>query len=133
MLRRTIALALAGLAIAAPPAVADHGAQWHSQMNDGVETAARTAGGCKIAAGWHRSLVVNCDGKHTATLVYAFPISHSGSGSGTIQGKPTFKVSWWGRADVHGSFRVAGDTLRVTVTVKGGSAQINSVSVGYYA
>jgi hypothetical protein len=133
MVRRTIALALAGLAIAAPPALAQHGAQWHSQMKNATDTASRTAGGCSIKAGWHGSLVVRCDSRHTATLVYSFPVSHSGSGSGKVQGTPTSGVSWWGGADVHRSVRVAADTLRVTVTVSSGTAQLNSVSVGYYA
>ncbi len=133
MLRRTIALALAGLAIAAPPALANHHAQWHSQMKDAPETASRSAGGCTVKPGWHDSLFVTCDRRHTATFVYVFPISHSGPGPGRIQGTPTSGVSWWGRAAVHRSVKVARSTLRVTVTVTDGTAQLNSVSVGYYA
>jgi hypothetical protein len=133
MVRRTIALALAGLAIAAPPALANYTALWHSQMKNATDTASRTAGGCSIKRGWHGSLVVACAGKHTASLVYVFPVSHSGPGPGKVQGKPTSGVSWWGRADVHRSVKVAVDTLRVTVTVSNGTAQLNSVSVGYYA
>jgi hypothetical protein len=133
MVRRTIALALAGLALAAPPALADHGAQWHSQMKSAADTASRTAGGCSIKAGWHQSLVVACTRKQTASLVYAFPVSHSGQGPGKVQGTPTCGVSWWGRANVHRSVKVVSGTLRVTVTVSDGTAQLNSVSVGYYA
>jgi hypothetical protein len=133
MVRRTIALALAGLAIAAPPALATYTPQWHSQMQDATHTASRTAGGCSIRPGWHQSLIVACAGKHAASLVYAFPVSSSGRGPAKVQGKPTSGVSWWGRADVHRSVNVAGDTLRVTVTVSNGTAQLNSVSVGYYA
>ena len=134
MLRRTIALALAGLAIAAPPALAKHHApQWHSQMTGAAETASRSAGGCTIKPGWNNSLLVTCSSRNTATFVYVFPISHSGRGPGRVQGTPTSGVSWWGRADVHRGVKVAGDTLRVTVTVTDGTAQLNSVSVGYYA
>jgi hypothetical protein len=127
MLRRTITLALAGLAIAAPPALAGHQPQWHSQMKDAVETTSRSAGGCTVKAGWHHTLLVTCS-RHTATIVYVFPVS-----GGAVQGKPTSNTSWWGRADVHRSVKVVRDTLRVTVTVANGTAQLNSVSVGYYA
>lgn len=127
MLRRTIALALAGLAMAAPPALAD--SHWNSQMKDATATASRSAGGCAIKAGLQQgSLLVTCDGRHTATLVYVFPIPHGGS----VQGTPTSSVSWWGRATVHRSVRVATGALRVTVTVTAGSARLDTVSVGYY-
>ena len=47
MLRRiTIALALAGVAIAAPSAFAK--SQWNSQMKSATATASRSAGGCTI-------------------------------------------------------------------------------------
>ena len=135
MFRRTIALALAGLALAAPPALADHHhhAQWHSQMTAGADTASRSAGGCSIKPGWHETLLVTCAGRHTATLVYAFPVGRSGHVYGAVQGTPTSAVSWWGRAHVRHGVKVAGNTLRVTVTVTDGTAQLNSVSVGYYA
>jgi hypothetical protein len=136
MFRRTIALALAGLALAAPPALAH--SNWNSQMKHATETASRAAGGCSIKPGWqHGSLLVTCDSRHTATLVYSFPIGHSshdhgGHGHGGIQGTPTSGVSWWGHATVHHSVKVAGGTLRVTVTVTRGTAVLSSVSVGYY-
>jgi hypothetical protein len=130
MVRRTITLALVGLAVAAPPALADHHhAQWHSQMKEAVDTASRTPGGCTLQAGWHQSLLVNCHGAHTATVVYVFPVGSSGG----VKGTPTSEASWWGRANVHRTVRISGNTLRVTVTVGNGSAQLNSVSVGYYA
>jgi hypothetical protein len=128
MLRRTIALALAGLAIAAPPALAH--SHWNSQMKDASATASRSSGGCTIRPGWrHGSLLVTCHSRHTATFVYAFPVSRSGH----VKGTPTSGVSWWGHAEVHRSVKVAGDVLRVTVRVTGGTAQLYSVSVGYYA
>jgi hypothetical protein len=131
MLRRTIPLALAGLALAAPSALAH--SNWNSQMKDATQTASRTAGGCSIKPGWHHgSLFVTCDRRHTATLAYSFPIGHRGSGHCHVQGKPTSGVSWWGHATVHHSVKVAGDTLRVTVTVSAGTADLSSVSVGYY-
>jgi hypothetical protein len=131
MVRRTIALALAGLALAAPPALAKHHAQWHSQMKDASETASRSAGGCTIRSGWHHSLLATCDSRHTATFVYVFPIGHSGS----IHGTPTSGVAWWGHrgTDVQHSVRISGDTLRETVTVSDGFAQLLTVNVGYYA
>jgi hypothetical protein len=127
MLRRTIALALAGLAMAAPPALAD--SHWNAQMKDATATASRSAGGCAINAGLRQgSLLVTCDGRHTATLVYVFPIAPGGS----VQGTPTSSVSRWGRATVHRSVRVGAGSLKVTVTVTAGSARLDSVSVGYY-
>ena len=96
MFRRTIALALAGLAIAAPPALAH--SHWNSQMKDAAQTASRSAGGCTIKAGsWHGSLVVSCDSSHQATLTYGFPIGRSGQGGGGIQGTPWCGLSRWGR------------------------------------
>lgn len=137
MLRRTITLALAGLALAAPPALADHHhhTQWHSQMKVATDTASRAAGGCTVKPGWNHSLLVTCSSRDTATFVYVFPVSHSGSGPGRVQGTPTSGVSWWGRhgTDVHDSVKVAGTTLRETVTVTDGFAQLFTVNVGYYA
>jgi hypothetical protein len=127
MIRRTIALALAGLAIAAPPALAH--SQWNSQMKNGSDTASRSTGGCTVKAGWHHSLVVTCNSRHTATFVYAFPIGHGGQ----VHGTPTSGVSSWGRADVHRTVKVSGGMLRVTVTVTDGMAILYTVSVGYYA
>ena len=133
MFRRTIALALAGMAIAAPPALADHHTQWHSQMKHAADTASRAAGGCSIKPAWQRgSLLVACGRRQTATLVYAFSVGNAGPGHCRIQGKPTSGVSGWGHATVHHSVRVAGNTLRVTVSVAAGTTDLSSVSVGYY-
>ena len=127
MLRRSIALALAGLAMAAPPALAH--SHWNSQMKDATQTASRSPGGCTIRTGsMHGSLVVTCDHGHHATLTYVFPIGHGG-----IQGTPWCGVSRWGFATVHHSVKASGDTLRVTVSVAGGTAVLSTVSLGYYS
>ena len=130
MVRRTIALALAGLAVAAPPALADHHhqPQWHSQMKDAVDTTSRSDGGCTVKAGWHHTLLVTCNSRQTATFVYVFPLGHD-----QVHGTPTSGVCSWGRADIHRGVKVAGTTLRMTVTVTDGMAQLSSVNVGYYA
>jgi hypothetical protein len=135
MLRRIIPLALAGLAIAAPQALAQNHAQWHSQMKPATDTSSRSPGGCTIQSGWNHSLLVTCDGGHTATFVYVFTVSHRGHGSGKVQGTPTSGVAWWGHhgTDVHSSVKASGGTLRQTVTVTHGSADLFSVNVGYYA
>jgi hypothetical protein len=134
MLRRTIALALAGLALAAPPALAH--SHWNSQMKDATATASRSAGGCSIKTiktWWpSHSLSISCSRSQTATFVYVFPIGHSGHGHGGVHGKPTSGVSRWGSATVRHSVKIAGDTLRVTVTVTAGTAVLSTVSVGYY-
>jgi hypothetical protein len=134
MFRRTIAVALAGLAIAAPPALADHHhTQWHSQMKHAAGTASRAAGGCSIKPAWqHGSLLVACRSRQTATLVYVFPIGDGGPGHCRIQGKPTSGVSTWGHATVHHSVKVARNALRVTLSVTAGTTDLSSVSVGYY-
>jgi hypothetical protein len=128
MIRRTIALALAGLAVAAPPALADHHAHWHSQMKASTQTASRSNGGCAVKPGWHYSLLVTCSSRQTATFVYVFPLGHD-----HVHGTPTSGVSSWGRAAIHRGVKVAGTTLRMTVTVTDGMAQLSSVNVGYYA
>ena len=126
MLRRTIPLALAGLVLAASPALAD--SNWNSQMKNATATASRSAGGCTIKPGWDQGdLLVTCDRKHTATLTYLFPIGHS-----KVKGTPTAGVSFSGGATVHRSVKVSKDSLRVTVTVTAGAADLSSVSVGYY-
>jgi hypothetical protein len=127
MIRRTIAMALAGLALAAPPALAH--SHWNSQMKDAAQTASRSAGGCTIKPGRHNSLQVTCDGRHTATLVYVFSVGHGGH----VQGTPTSGVSSWGHARVHRSVKVSAGTVKVTVTATAGMVQLYSVSVGYYA
>jgi len=133
MLRKTIGLALAGLAIAAPPALAK--SHWNAQWKYATATASRSAGSCSINPGSHQgSLVVACNRGEQATLTYAFPIrSSSGPGSGSITGRPWCEASWWGYAHVGHSCRTSGTTLRVTVTVADDTAWLNSVNVGYYS
>lgn len=128
MLRRMITLALAGLAIAAPPALASSHWHWTSRMQDATAAASRSPGGCTINPGWRQgSLVVSCSRGQKATLSYAFPL-----GKGGIQGTPWCGVALWGAADVKHTWRVSGGTLRVTVTVTNGMVQLYTVGVGYY-
>jgi hypothetical protein len=118
-------LALAGLAVTAPPALA--WGHWHSQMKSGSATASRAGGGCTIAAGSHRgSLAVDCRGNHTAQLTYTFSTSHP------VQGRPIGGVDAYGFAHVSRSAKVTGKAIRVTVRISGGWAQVDLVSVGYY-
>lgn len=129
MVRRTIALALAGLALAATPALA--GTHWNSQMKDATQTASRSAGGCGIHPGSRRgSLLVTCGGGHTATLVYTFPLGHHHHNR--VHGTPTCGVSRDGNAQVRGHVKVSGSSLKVTVTVTHGKARLDTISVGYY-
>jgi hypothetical protein len=128
MLRRMITLALAGLAIAAPPALANSHWHWTSRMQDATAAASRSPGGCSIKPGSQQgSLLVACDHGKQATLTYAFPL-----GKGGIQGKPWCGVARWGFADVSHSWRVSGGTLRVNVKVTNGMVQLYTVGVGYY-
>jgi len=128
MLRRTtIALALAGLAIAAPSAFAK--SQWNSQMMTASATASRSAGGCTIAPRSHGGLGVSCDRGDHATLTYAFALQKGV----TVKGTPWCDVRWWGFADVHRSCSVVGRTIRMTVTATNGYAALSTVNVGYYA
>ncbi|HEY2868606.1 MAG TPA: hypothetical protein VGJ11_03810 [Gaiellales bacterium] len=126
MLRRTIALALAGLAIAAPSALAK--SHWNSQMKSGTATASRSAGGCTLTNRSHGTLAVSCNRSDHATLTYSFPLSKGSS----INGTPWCRVNWAGLAEVHRSCKIVSGTLRVTVTVTDGSATISTVNVGYY-
>jgi hypothetical protein len=126
MLRRTtIALALAGLAIAAPSAFAK--SHWNSQMKSATATASRSAGGCTITTP-HGTLALSCRGADEATLTYAFVLKKGV----TIKGTPWCDVKWSGHADVHRSCGVANHTLRVTVRVSDGYAELSTVNVGYY-
>jgi len=130
MLRRTILLALAGLAIAAPSASAKSHTHWYSQMQNATQTASRSMGGCTIANGSYQgSLAVSCGHGDEATLTYSFPL-----GGKHIKGQPWCGVTrWWGFADVHRSWRISGGALRVTVTVADGDVMLSTVNVGYYA
>ena len=126
MLRRiTIALALAGVAIAAPSAFAK--SQWNSQMKSATATASRSAGGCTITTP-DGKLAVSCSRDDRAVLTYAFPLKEGV----TIKGTPWCDVKWMGYADVHNRCSVVSQTLRVTVTVADGYASFSTVNVGYY-
>ena len=126
MLRRMIALALAGLAVAAPPALASP--HWNTQIKNASDTASRVAGGCSFDKGSRSgSLLVTCPDNHQATLVYVFTTSH------TAQGTPMVGVTGFGWARVSRSSKVGSKSIRVTVTVYGSaSIQLNTVSVCYY-
>ena len=127
MLRRTtIALALAGLAIAAPSAFAK--SHWNSQMTNASATASRSAGGCTITPRSHGALGLSCNGRDQATLTYAFALKKGV----TVKGTPWCDVKWMGLADVHRSCSVVSGALRVTVKVSDGYAALSTVNVGYY-
>jgi hypothetical protein len=121
-----IALALAGLAVAAPPALASP--HWNTQIKNASDTASRVAGGCSFDKGWRTgSLLVTCPDSHRATLVYVFTTSH------TAQGTPMVGTTGFGWARVSHSTKVSSRSIRVTLTVYGnGSVQLNTVGVSYY-
>lgn len=126
MLRRTtIALALAGLAVAAPSAFAK--SHWNSQMKSATATASRSAGRCTITTP-HGKLALSCNGADQATLAYAFALKKGV----TIKGTPWCDLKWSGYADVHRSCSVVSHTLRVTVRASDGFAELSTVNVGYY-
>jgi hypothetical protein len=126
MLRRMIALALAGLAVAAPPALASP--HWNTQIMNASDTASRAAGGCSFDPGSRAGTVlVTCRDHHTATLVYVFPTSHPAQGTAMVG------VTGFGWARVTHSTKVGSKSIRVTLTVSGNaSVQLNTVSVCYY-
>jgi hypothetical protein len=126
MLRRIILLALACMALAAPPALAD--SHWNSQMKHASATASRSAGGCTITAVGSQPgpLAVTCGHREHATLVYSFPIRNGAQ----ITGKPWCGVTSSG--PVSHTWKISGGALLVTVTVKEGRAQLSTISVGYY-
>ena len=126
MLRRMIALALAGLAVAAPPALASP--HWNTQIKNASDTASRVAGGCSFDTGSHTgSLLVACPDNHRATLVYVFTTSH------TPQGTPMVRMAGMGWGRVYDSAKVSGKSIRVTVTVVGyARVQLNTITVSYY-
>jgi hypothetical protein len=127
MFRRTFVLAAVGLAVTASPALADY--HWHSQMKHGSATASRSAGGCSMRAGSDAgSLRITCPSHHSATLSYVFPGSHR------VHGHPRAGVDGWGSAKLKSAVKVAGSSVTITLTVSGGGTrQVDSVSVGYYA
>jgi hypothetical protein len=126
MFRRSILMAIVGLALAASPALAD--CQWHSQMKQGTATASRVIGACSARAGSHAgALRVRCRSGHKASLTYLF------SGTQRFYGHARVGVDAWGTASLSSVVKVSSSSIRVTVTVSGGTTQVNSVSVGYYA
>jgi hypothetical protein len=125
MLRRTIALALAGLAVAAPPALGSP-PHWNSQVKNGAATAFREGDGCTFdATSPTGALTVSCARHRSATLVYVFATQHGALGTATSA------ISAYGSAHVSGPVVPWGKTLRVTVRVHG-TATVNAVSVAYY-
>jgi hypothetical protein len=126
MFRRSILMALVGLALAASPALAD--CQWHSQMKQGTATTSRDVGtGCSVRPGYHwGSLLVTCSPHHHASLTYLFP--------GKVYGHARVGVDAWGWAKVSNVVKASSSSIQVTLTVAGpGTTQVDSVSVGYYA
>jgi hypothetical protein len=128
MLRRMIVLAMAGLAVAVPPAFASHHSRWNSQMKNASATASRAPGGCSIAKGrWTGTLLVTCSSGHKASLTYVF------SSGRKVEGTPARGVSCWGDwKHVQSTVKVTGKSLRVTVTVSGTGVLLSTVSVEYY-
>ena len=126
MLRRMIALALAGLAVAAPPALASP--HWNTQIKNASDTASRVAGGCSFDQGSRAgTLLVTCHDHHTATLVYVFATSRP------AQGKAMLGVTGFGAARVYGATKVMSKSIRVTLTISGdASVQLDTVRVSYY-
>jgi hypothetical protein len=125
MLRRTIALALAGLAMAAPPALGSP-PHWNSQVKNGAATASRDGDGCTFDAGSATgALTVSCARHRSATLVYVFTTRHS------VWGTATDAISGYGWGHVWGSVTASGRSLRLTVTVRG-DVTLKTVSVEYY-
>jgi hypothetical protein len=124
---RTILLAMVGLALAASPALAD--CQWHSQMKQGTATASRAIGVCSVRAGSHAgSLRVTCPPHHGASLTYLF------AGNYKVYGHARVGIDAWGTAKLHSAVKASSSSIQVTLTVSGGgTTQVDSVSVGYYA
>jgi hypothetical protein len=128
MFRRSILMAIVGLALAASPALAD--CQWHSQMKLGTATASRSAGtGCSVRASSHwGSLWVTCSKNHHASLTYVF------SGTHNFYGHARVGIDAWGWAKLNSTTKASSSSIQVTLTVSGpGTTLVNSVSVGYYA
>ncbi len=125
MLRRTIALALAGLAVAVPPALASP-PHWNSQVKNGAATTSRDGGDCTFSAGPAAgALTVSCPRHRSATLVYVFRTERHPWGLATY----AIGASPW--AHVWGVVTTREKSVRLTVTVHG-IATLNTVSVEYY-
>ncbi len=125
MLRRMIALALAGLAVAAPPALGSP-PHWNSQVKNGAATASRDGNGCTFTAGPRAgALTVSCPRHRSATLLYVFVAKRH------PWGMPTFAISTDGWGHVWGFATASGKSVRLTVTVHG-TVTVDTVSVEYY-
>jgi hypothetical protein len=126
MFRRSLVLALIGLAVTASPALADY--WWHSHMQEGSATASRTPGKCSIRAGGDPgSLRITCPSNHNASFTYLFPDSHG------VHGHLRVGTDGWGTAKLTSAAKIDGSSIRVTLTVSGsGTRQVDSVSIGYY-
>jgi hypothetical protein len=125
-------LATLVLALSAAPALADTSQyHLHTQMMTGSQTSSRQGGGCSVSSS-HGALTVGCRGRETATLVYTYS-----TGRHPVHGTPmgwTYASRSFGTdVDVSAKAGANGTTIRVTVTVAGGTATIGSVCVGYYA
>jgi hypothetical protein len=127
MLRRTILLAMVGLAVAATPALAS--CHWYAQMKNGSATTSRALGKCSVRPGDHHGFVwVTCPSHRSATLTYVF------ASTDKVKGQPRAGIAAWGDAKVGSAVTVTGSSIRVTVTVSGaGTTEVAFVSVGYYA
>lgn len=124
-------LATLALGLSSAPALAD-GYQYHlhTQMLSGSQTSSRQSGGCSITS-YRGALTVGCRGSEKATLVYTFSTGGHAV-HGTPMGWAYATRSYHTEVDV--SARTSGTTtIRVTLTVSGGTATIGSVCVGYYA
>jgi hypothetical protein len=126
VLRRIIMLSTAVLALSAAPAFA-YTPTLHTRMATGSESSSR-AGKCGVTAGTHGSLAVGCQGTQKETLTYTFS-----SGSHPVYGHAMALPYVTGRAHVSFSTTVSGSTIRVTVTVTGGTLNVGSIWVTYYA
>lgn len=124
MLKRTILLAMVGLAVAATPALAS--CHWYAQMKKGSATTSRTLGKCSLRAGHHGSVRVTCPSHRSATLTYVFTSTHK------VKGQPRAGIAAWGDAKVGSAVTVTGSSIHVKVTVSSGTADVAFVSVGYY-
>jgi hypothetical protein len=128
MVRRTAILGVVVFALMAGSAFA--ATTWHTQMKDGSATASRSTSKCTVGAGSASgSLRVTCKAGGKATLHYLF------TSAAPVLGKASSSVdaASTGSTSVGSTVSVGVQSLRVTVTVAGaGSAQVSSVSVGYY-
>jgi hypothetical protein len=125
MLRRMILLAMAGLAVAAPPALAS--CHWNSQMKNASATASRDPRGCSIGAGaYPGSLLVTCPRHQHASFVYVFSSRHK------VEGRASAHISATGWGGASSQINVKHGSVSVTVSVWGPSVQLNTVSIAYY-